>query len=101
MVLERLFRRRARPPVPLVLYTRPGCHLCEVMKAEIARARLGPHELREVDIRSDPALAREHGTSIPVLAICGRIAFRGRLEAADLEREFARAARRWRADEGR
>ena len=92
-----LKRKRARmAPVPMVLYTRAGCHLCDVMKAEIGRARLGrPFALEEVDIGGDPELEREHGRSIPVLAIGGRTAFKGRLERGELERKFARLAAEW------
>ncbi len=95
-MLRRLFGRRSSPspaPVPLVLYTRGGCHLCEEMKREIARARLdAPHALREVDIDRDPELVRRFDRSVPVLEIAGRIAFKGRLSAAELERKFARLA---------
>ena len=79
-------------PVELVLYTRKPCPLCDEMKHEIARAALdAPHTLREVDIESDPALIELHGRSIPVLAIDGRIAFKGRLTARDLSRKVDRA----------
>lgn len=78
-----------RRPEPLVLYTRAGCHLCDAMKAEIARVRT-PLTLREVDIAADPALEAAYGRSIPVLEIRGRAAFKGRLTAAELERELAR-----------
>ena len=85
-----------RPPVPIVLYTRPGCHLCDEMKAEIAAARLGwPYELSEIDIEGDPALLREHGESIPVLEIGGQWAFAGRLERGELRRAFERLAAEW------
>lgn len=84
------------PPVPMVLYTRPGCGLCEEMVEEIRRARPGrPWSLTEVDIDGDPELERRHGTSIPVLWIGGRLAFKGRLTAAELERKFARLAGEW------
>ena len=80
-------------PVPVVLYTRPGCHLCEEMKAELRRARTAvPYELREVDVDSDPELARLHGLSIPGLAIDGRPAFKGRLTAAAFAEKLARRA---------
>lgn len=93
-MLRRLFRRRSPAPLPLVLYTRRGCHLCDEMKAEIARARPGaPFELREVDIDADPALVARHGRSIPVLEIAGRPAFKGRLTAAELEAKLARRER--------
>ncbi len=78
----------------LVLYTRPGCHLCDEMKAEIARARLGSScALAEVDVDSDPALASRYGLSIPVLEIDGRPAFKIRCTAAKLKRKVERARR--------
>ena len=49
-----------RPGTPRVtLYGRPGCHLCENAREVISRvcADLG-EEFAEVDIDSDPALAR-------------------------------------------
>ncbi len=74
-----------------MLYTRAGCHLCEEMKAEIARAPSARGlVLREVDIALDPELLERFGRSIPVLAIDGRPAFKGRLAARDLERRLAR-----------
>ena len=90
-----LFRKRQEdrplPSVPLVLYTRPDCGLCEEMKAEIARARLSaPHTLKELDISGDSHLEATYGESIPVLYVAGRLAFKGRLTAAELETKFAR-----------
>ena len=57
----------------LLLYGRPGCHLCEDMGAalEELRGELG-FRLREVDIDTDPALAARYGTLIPVLTLEGR-----------------------------
>jgi len=81
-------------PVPVVLYTRAGCHLCEEMQAELARARPAvSYELTLVDVDSDPELARLHGLSIPVLEIAGRPAFKGRLTAGDFAAKLLRAAR--------
>lgn len=77
----------------LVLYTRPGCHLCELMKEEIARARLGACTLEEVDVDTDPALAERHGRSIPVLEIDGHVAFKGRCTADELRRKVERVRR--------
>jgi hypothetical protein len=83
---------RRRDPVRLVLYTRKGCHLCDEMKSEIARAGLGGAcALSEVDVDLDPALVERHGRSVPVLEIDGRPAFKGRLTAADLRRKVERA----------
>ena len=93
-------RRAPRPSVPVTLYSRAGCHLCEVMKAELLAARL-PHafELREVDIGSDPQLEREHGLSIPVLQIGGRTAFKGRMTREELVRKFQRLGEAWLRDQ--
>jgi Glutaredoxin-like domain (DUF836) len=90
--------RAARDPIadPLrfVLYTRPGCHLCDEMKAEIARAGIAArHVVQEVDVDSDPALAARYGLSIPVLEIGGRPAFKGRCTAEELLEKLERASR--------
>ncbi len=94
-------RPRSTTPVPLVLYTRPGCHLCDVMKGQIASARLEREvQLTEVSIETDPELEERYGRSIPVLEIAGRVAFKGRLEVADLERKFARIVAQARGESG-
>ena len=81
-------------PIELALYTRKNCPLCDEMKREIAHALHDePHSLREIDIDSDPALVELHGRSIPVLAIDGRVAFKGRLTARELVRKVERARR--------
>ena len=56
----------------LTLYTRPGCHLCDEMKAVIRRVRgQVACGLTEVDISPDPALLRRYGHDIPVLLADG------------------------------
>lgn len=88
-----LARLRGRRPLRLTLYTRADCPLCDEMKAELARVRGGPaFELEVLDIGGDPALEARHGLSIPVLAIEGRPAFKGRLTAGDLRAKLARRA---------
>lgn len=52
----------------LLLYSRPGCHLCEVMRAELAPLLAGREvRLRLVNIDDDPVLKRRYGHDIPVL----------------------------------
>ena len=95
-MLRRLFSRRpaAGPPVPLVLYTRAVCPLCDRMKEQLAAARTArPFELREVDVDRDPELVERYGRSVPVLEIAGRVAFKGRLDTAAFERKFERLTR--------
>jgi len=94
-LLDRLRGRRPEP-VPLTLYSRPGCHLCEVMKAQIAEAALArPYALEEIDISGDARLSKLYSLRIPVLAIAGRVAFEGQLEAGELARVFEQRAAEW------
>ena len=63
-----------RPEV--VVYSRPGCHLCE----EAIAAILALHEegyrfsLHEIDIESDELLLRRHLEKIPVVEVDGVVA---------------------------
>jgi len=60
------------PRVHVVLYSRPGCHLCDEARAvlEAQRART-PFDLEEIDIETDDELVKEFGIRIPVVAIDG------------------------------
>ena len=67
------------PPLPdLVLYTRPGCHLCDDARAAIqslledraARSQPIAH-LTERDISGDADLQRSFGKTIPVVELRG------------------------------
>ena len=65
--------RRARGVIHLTIYSRPGCHLCDEMKAVVTRtARSFPIVLEEIDISADPALEASYGLEIPVLVIDGK-----------------------------
>ncbi len=91
-----LFGRRRAEPVPLVLYTRERCGLCEEMKAEIHAARVRfPWTLTEVDIDASTELQSAYGQSIPVLWIAGRKAFKGRMSGVEFVRKFERMAQDW------
>jgi glutaredoxin len=59
----------------LVLYSRPGCHLCEeALKGLVALHGEGYRfELREVDIDSDEALLRRMLERIPVVELNGEV----------------------------
>jgi glutaredoxin len=60
----------------VVLYSRPGCHLCDVAREAILslRERLG-FEFDEVDIEADEELELEYGIRIPVIEVDGEEAF--------------------------
>ena len=55
----------------VVLYGRPGCHLCDEARAAILA--LGVAELREVDIDSDDELLAAMLERIPVVEVDGRV----------------------------
>ena len=59
----------------LVLYSRPGCHLCDQARERIlALRREGlEFELREVDIDTDEELLRRYLERIPVVAVDGEV----------------------------
>jgi len=71
---------RGRPVIALTLYSRPGCHLCDEMKAIVARvARTVPLSLEEIDISTNAALDAEYGLEIPVLLVEGKKAAKYRI----------------------
>jgi glutaredoxin len=66
----------------VTLYSKPGCHLCEEMKSEIARADCAEaFDLKEINIESDAELFARYRFDIPVLLINGVEVFRHRLTA--------------------
>ena len=73
----------------LTLYSRPGCHLCDDMKAVVTRvARSAEHRVtvEEIDISTDPGLEARYGLEIPVLLVDGRTAAKYRVTEAELRR---------------
>jgi glutaredoxin len=74
--------------LPVVtIYSRPGCHLCDDMKAVVARvARSVPLTLEDIDISSDPALDASYGPEIPVLMIGGKKAAKYRVTEDEVRR---------------
>jgi glutaredoxin len=57
----------------VLLYSKPGCHLCEDARAVVERvcAELG-ESFEEVSILDDPELVERFGTEIPVTFVDGR-----------------------------
>ena len=76
-------------PVEIELFTRPGCHLCEEMKAALAEAARGLEiQLREIDISEDPELEARYGNDIPVLFVNGSKAFEHRATVEELRQRL-------------
>ncbi|MEA2255354.1 MAG: hypothetical protein QOG35_1399 [Solirubrobacteraceae bacterium] len=70
----------------LVLYSRPGCHLCEDARAVLAR--IG-HPFEELDIEADDALLRRYLERIPVVALDGAELYDYAVDEADLRARLA------------
>jgi glutaredoxin len=74
----------------VVLYSRHGCHLCEVVKATLARMeKSGKFRWREVDIDTDPELRRLFTNEVPVVFIDGRKAFKYKMDEVEFLKKIA------------
>lgn len=78
----------------VVIYTRPGCHLCSEALAEAERLIAGhPIALREVNIELDDELHRRYLELIPVIEIDGSERLRlDEFRHGGLAREIARSS---------
>ncbi|HSJ51579.1 MAG TPA: glutaredoxin family protein [Actinomycetota bacterium] len=67
----------------VVMYSRPGCGLCdearEVILAERART---PFRFEEIDVTGDDRLDLEYGIRVPVVLVDGEEEFEIRVDAA-------------------
>ena len=71
----------------VVVYSRKGCHLCEVVKESLSKlSRRGSFTWQEIDVDTDAELRREYNDQVPVVFIDGRKAFKYRMD----EQEFLR-----------
>lgn len=70
----------AMPPPRVLLYSKPGCHLCEDMRDQLEAALRGSAEpVHSVDITGDLDLYMRYRYDIPVLVIDGREVARHRI----------------------
>jgi glutaredoxin len=75
----------------VVLYTRPGCHLCDEARVMLERIRGSvPFAFSERDIESDDALMRCYLERIPVIEIDGEEAFELQIDETELHHHLAR-----------
>jgi glutaredoxin len=74
----------------VVVYSRSGCHLCDVVKETLAQlAGKADFQWREIDIDADPELRRKYNDEVPVVFIDGRKSFKYRMEARQFLRVLA------------
>lgn len=74
----------------VVVYSRKGCHLCEVVKESLTKlSRRGGFTWQEVDVDSDSELRRQFNDEVPVVFIDGRKAFKYRMDEQEFLRRLA------------
>ena len=77
--------------VQVVIYSRPGCHLCDEAKAAILSAGCSDQfVLEEINIESDQELLRKYKYDIPVIMIEGAEAFIHRVDSNEFRTRIKR-----------
>jgi len=75
----------------VVLYSRKGCHLCEVVKESLGKlSRRGGFTWQEIDVDSDADLRRKFNDEVPVVFIDDHKAFKYRMDEQEFLRKLAR-----------
>lgn len=69
----------------VLLYSRPGCGLCdEARETILAERERTPFAFEEVDVSRDDALELEYGIRIPVVLVDGQEVFEIRVDPGGL-----------------
>lgn len=77
------------PMITVTLFTKPGCGLCDEVKAELDSLQpLFPHQLSEVDITQDSELLDKYRYTIPVVKV-GDVELMAPITAVQLQQTLA------------
>ncbi len=77
-------------PPRFLLYSRPGCGLCEEMLAELAALQgASGFDIDVLDVDAVPAARIRYGHKIPVLLFAGELVCHGRLDAEEVHKTLA------------
>src|SRR5712692_10062529 len=81
-------------PLDVTFYSRPGCHLCDEGKEQMAPL-LRPFgaRLRVVNIDEDPVLRARHTDDVPVIFLGTRKVAKHRLDPAQFRRQLEAASK--------
>jgi len=75
----------------VVLYSRKGCHLCEIVKESLSKLSRQTHfTWQEIDVDSSDSLRRQFTDEVPVVFIDGKKAFKYRMNEQDFLRKLSR-----------
>ena len=78
----------------VIIYSRPGCHLCDEAKAAITSAGCDDQfTLEEINIESDDELLRKYKYDIPVITIDGLETFIHRLTPQEFRQKISATKR--------
>jgi hypothetical protein len=78
------------PSPRFLLYSRPGCGLCEELLSELAALpEAGAVGVDVLDVDADPAARARYGHKIPVLLFAGELVCHGRLDAEEVYKALA------------
>jgi glutaredoxin len=76
----------------VIVYSRPGCHLCDEAKAAIQNSGCTDRfTLEEINIESDKALLNKYKYDIPVIAIDGVESFIHRVDPKEFKTRITQA----------
>ncbi len=71
----------------VTVYSRPGCTCCDTAMAELQKATVKYKlQIKLVDIDNDPKLVEAYGHEVPVIAIDGKVRFKGKINPVLLDR---------------
>jgi glutaredoxin len=78
-------------PGEVIVYTRKGCHLCEIVKESLVKLqKRGGFTWHEIDVDSDAEIRHLYTDEVPVVFINGRKAFKYHMDEQDFLRKLAR-----------
>ena len=88
-------RLQLAAPRDVTIYSRPGCHLCEEAKAQIApMLKEFGARLTEINIDEDPELRARYDYDVPVIFLGARKAAKHRVDLAQFRRQLRDAGAR-------
>jgi hypothetical protein len=76
----------------LKVFSRQGCHLCELLVEELVSRVRGQAAVDVVDVDRDAALCERYGLRVPVVALEGRVLCEYRLDWQAVEAALKNAA---------
>lgn len=68
----------------LLIYSRPGCHLCQELIDQVRAEALTGVFIRVVNVDADPVTRDQYGDEVPVVLLQGAEVCRHRLDRAAL-----------------